>query len=335
MHRYKTQIHLYTILVFSILISSCIKEDRESCRYVNIGFDYSYNILSANAFGDQADQVTLYVFDKDGTLVMKEVSETTNLTNDYSISAMDLKTGKYTFVAWAQSTRITDEKAYFTIPDLTVGTSVLEDLSYYLKRTSGVQQYELNNLLIGITEAEIIDTQTAQNINIPLKKVNNKIRVVLLNYGGNSAIDVNDYTFSIVDKKGNGHLKYDYTLIEDEPITYHPYYTANSKPNSSETTSPNEINQAAIIEINTSRLAEANSPRLIITSNTDNTEIANINLPWFFSLTEMESHKGWTLQEYLDRQDEYAITLFLQGSSWMQEIIIINGWVINNISEDM
>ncbi|MEE0863542.1 MAG: FimB/Mfa2 family fimbrial subunit [Alistipes sp.] len=37
-------------------------------------------------------------------------------------------------------------------------------------------------------------------------------------------------------------------------------------------------------------------------------------------------------QEYLDRQDEYPMTLFLDEGAWGRSQIIINGWrvVINN-----
>ncbi len=195
-----------------------------------------------------------------------------------------------------------------------------------------MQQSELNNLLIGAIRAEITDGPQTQEIKVGLKKVNKKIRVVLLPYRGGSKLDVADYTFSIVDEIGNGHLSYDYSLLEDEQITYRPYYAANIVPKHSEVLNPEEIDRAAVVEINTSRLWEENNPRLIIASKTNDKEIVSVSLPWFFSLAEMEGHKKWSLQEYLDRQDEYVITLFLQdGGTWAQTIIIINGWVINNI----
>lgn len=46
----------------------------------------------------------------------------------------------------------------------------------------------------------------------------------------------------------------------------------------------------------------------------------------------MESHRIWSLQEYLDRQDEYVITLFFDNDKWMDVTIIINGWVVNNVN---
>ena len=39
-------------------------------------------------------------------------------------------------------------------------------------------------------------------------------------------------------------------------------------------------------------------------------------------------------QEYLDRQDEYSLTLFLDEGEWVSSVIYINSWrvVINNSS---
>lgn len=338
-NRKKKNLAILSALFTVVSLLSCIDEDMKDCGEVNIRFDYSYNILSSNAFSEQVNRVTLYVFDQENVLVEKRSSGELHFTNDYSISMNKLKTGKYKFVAWAESSHIQADKAKFSVPELTVGLSVLADLSYYVKRTAGIQNNELNNLLVGITETKITNASETQHVTVAMKKVNKKVRVVLLPViGGGETPDVNDYEFKIVDEIGNGHIKYDYSLLRDEPITYRPYYSANVTPKPSETLSPTEINRAAVVEISTSRLMtrenEVDNPRLIITSVATDEAIARINLPWFFSLTGMESHKSWGLQEYLDRQDEYSITLFMQSDTWMQATIIINGWVVNNIEVD-
>lgn len=342
----KKSFSILLMCIAAIVFSSCIDEDRDDCGDVSIGFDYNYNMLSVNALEGQVNYVALYVFDSNGTLVMKEVSGDRHITNDYAVRTTDLKAGKYKFVAWAKSNHLKADEADFKIPDLTVGASVLKDLTYYLKRTNKTQSHELNNLLVGITEAELHNTSETQQVTVSLKKVNKKIRVVLLPFGGSDELDINNYTFSIVDKIGNGHVNYDYSLLRDEPITYTPYYAANVVPKPSEVLSPNEVQRAAVVEFNTSRLMtreiEVDNPRLSIRSKDTGMEIVSVNLPWFFSLTGMESHKIWGLQEYLDRQDEYVVTLFidetpgtLPENTWIRTTIIINGWVVNNLEIDM
>ncbi len=324
-------------LAVVLAIPSCIDDKIMDCR-VDVSFNYSYNMLSSNAFEQQADQVALYVFDEDGLLVAKHVSEENRLSDGFQMQTDDLKAGNYRFVAWAQSTDIKEDKAYFNIPRLTVGTSFLDDLSYYLKRESGIQQQELNNLLVGVTEVNINNVEGIHPVTIDLKKVTRRLRVVLLPYLGGTALDVEDYVFSIIDDAGNGHINYDYGILPDEAITYRPYYAANVLPDASETLPPEEIDRAAVVELNTSRLIESHNPRLVISGKKNGKEIIRLNLPWFLSLTEMEGHKqAWSLQEYLDRQDEYVITLFLDAEEnlWMQNTIIINGWVINDLELGM
>ncbi|MFV0353649.1 MAG: FimB/Mfa2 family fimbrial subunit [Bacteroides thetaiotaomicron] len=334
---YKEKYSLLLVLLLVVTLFSCIREDRESCEdeEINVRFDYSYNILSSNAFAEQVNVVTLYVFDQTGTLVRKQTSGDGELTNDYTMNIRDLKIGKYKFTVWAKSK---GNETDFQIPDLTVNTSVLDDLDYCVKRNSGIQNKEMGNLLIGAVDVELTG-KLDQTIHIPLKKINNKIRIVLLPSAANEKLDINSYIIEIVDRIGNGYLKYDYSILPDEPISYRPYYAANITPKPSETLNPNELQSAAVAEINTSRILvrtqETDNIRLRIISKETGEEIVSVNLPWFFSLTEMESHKSWSLQEYLDRQDEYSITLFLHQDTWMQATIIINGWVINNVIVDM
>lgn len=334
------------ILFITLAFSSCINENTDDCGDVNIRIDYSHNMLSANALEGQAEDAVLYVFDSNGTLVLKDVSGNRPITNDYAVRTSDLKAGKYKFVAWAKSSHLKHDEADFHIPDLTVGASVLTDLTYYLKRTTGIQNKRLNNLLIGITEKELNNTNDTQHITVPLKKVNKHIRVLLLPYNGSSELDINNYTVSVVNKIGNGHVNHDYSILEDEPLIYHPHYKANIMPDPSETLNKNEIQKAAVVEINTSRLIDHESKedndRLRITTKDTEKEVVSINLPWFFSLTGMENHKNWDLQEYLDRQDQYVITLFIDDNPgilpedrWIKTTIIINGWVLNSIPVNM
>lgn len=323
-------------LFFALGLSSCIDEETEDCgSMVKVFFDYSYNMLSINALEEQADQLHLYVFDVNGKLVQQKGSIGQNLSNNYSEVFPNLELGKYTLVAWAKSSNLTGANSDFSIPELVVGTSTLNELTYYLKRESGVQNVELNNFLVGYKEIEVSEKNGNVLATINLKKVNKKVRVVLMPYTGGTELDVNKYDFRIIDNVGNGHVNYDYSLLSDEAITYLPYYAANVFPQPSEVLDPTEVDKAAVVEINTSRIVDANKAKLLITNKEGGEVIMNVNLPWFLSLTGMESHKNWSLQEYLDRQDEYVITLFFNDETWLSTTIIINGWVINNIDIEM
>ncbi len=326
------RIKLALSMIALLAMSSCIKEDPDDCK-IRVSFDYSYNILSSNALENQVDQLMLYVFDGNGMLVSIHSRQGGAISNALTVEMNKPEaSGRYRFVAWGKSNTLTGDEANFVIPDLTVGVSRLEDLNYYLKRELNFSQYELNNFLVGAAEADVQNTPGTDQVKISLKKVNKKIRVVLLPYLGNTELDVNDYLFSITDPIGSGHIKYDYSMLADEPTTYLPYYKSNIHPSSNAAVPSGEVDKAVAVEFSTSRLIETNVPRLHIITADGSKELVNINLPWLFSLTEMESHRIWSLQEYLDRQDEYVITLFFDNDKWMDVTIIINGWVVNNVN---
>jgi len=319
---------LLAVIFLLFITTSCIREDDGNCG-INVRFVYDYNILSANAFEDQVDQVTLYVFGEDGILVRQYTENPTLLNNGFNIRLTDLKRGNYHFVAWAQSKHITSDQSFFSIPELKAGASSIDELTYLMKRegASGFQLHELNNFLVGMVDVVIDDNSSYIILN--LKKVTNKIKVVILPYTPGGNLDVTDYEISIIDKMGNGHINYDYITLPDNQITYLPYYKANLGPKDVDDLLPGEIDKAAVVEINTSRLIVENAPRLRIVDKRMRKEIVSMNLPWVFSLTEMENNKNWSLQEYLDRQDKYTIMLFFDDKTWMYTSLIINGWVVN------
>ena len=323
MYKNKPFQSLWFAVLMALLTFSCIRENEGNCG-VTVRFVYTYNILSADAFKNQVDEVTLYIFDNDGILVQ----QCAHTASSPVIRLTDLRSGNYSFVAWAQSKQTTSDQSHFLIPTLVVGDSSMDELTYWMKREGfGIQRHELNNFLVGMSEVTI---GSGSHIIVELKKVTNKIKVVILPYAPDVALDVANYEFSVVDKVGNGHVNYDFTLLPDDPITFLPYYAANLEPNDAGTRLLDEIDRAAVVEISTSRLLEANAARLIITDKKDGGKvIVSMNLPWVISLMKIENNFKWSLQEYLDRQDSYTIMLFFKDNTWMDSKIIINGWVIN------
>ena len=323
------RIKTYLLLLLAAFTAfSCAKDNEGDCGMtVAVRVVYTHNILSTDALKNQADEVSLYIFGEDGILVRQYTDATSLLSNGF-IRLTGLRSSNYRFVARAQSRHITSAQSYFSIPDLKVGVSRVDELTYRMKReASGFQQYELNNLLVGM--ADVVVDGRRSPVTIALKKVTNKIRVVILPNTPGSTLDVTDYEFSVVDRVGNGHINYDYSLLPDKQITYLPYYAANLEPDEAEALVPDEIDRAAVVEINTSRLLVENAPRLRIINRKEGKEIVSINLPWLFSLTKMEDNKEWSLQEYLDRQDRYTIMLYFNEHTWMNGVFIINGWVVN------
>ncbi|KAK9667615.1 Fimbrillin-A associated anchor proteins Mfa1 and Mfa2, partial [Popillia japonica] len=186
-----------------------------------------YNMLSTDALSDQADLLMLYIFDERGILTATQSSGGMPLGSDYHMTLNDLPAGNYHFVAWARSNRSNTEDGGFDVPNPAIGSLSLRDMNYYLKRSGGIQQRELENLLVGVTEVKVDGGRHTQNVMVSLKKVNKKFRIVLLPYTNETTLDINDYDISITDQTGNGCIRYDYSLLPDEAITYRPYYADN------------------------------------------------------------------------------------------------------------
>ena len=309
-----------------ILISACIRENTIGCpQPVKVKLKYSYNILDVNIFDKKTDRAVLHIFNEEGLLIMHREIE----GGIDEISIPPLKSGKYHFIAHARNSKVIDEQADLKIPELTDGVSKIEEFTAYLKRSNNeVQDKKLNDFLIGYTISDIV-TNIEKRVEVSLKSVIKRVHIALLSTNKGEVLEPDRYNFKIIDNTGNGHIRYDYTQLPDKAITYKPYNKATSF---LDNPMEGEVSIAVIAKINTARLIEQNLPHLIITDNLSKLEVVNVNLTWLLSLTNMENNNGrWGLQEYLDRQDNYSITLLIDSATglWSKNTIVINGWVIN------
>ena len=73
---------------------------------------------------------------------------------------------------------------------------------------------------------------------------------------------------------------------------------------------------------------------LRVTNKERGEEVLRLPLADYALMVKGYYHKDMTNQEYLDRQDEYSLTLFLNEGKWASAEIVINGWhVVPNNTE--
>jgi hypothetical protein len=80
-------------------------------------------------------------------------------------------------------------------------------------------------------------------------------------------------------------------------------------------------------------MIDGNSPILTIYNIEDEERVLSIPVADYALLVKGYYNSGMTNQEYLDRQDEYNMTFFLdEDGDWMSASIIVNSWrvVLNN-----
>lgn len=320
MNRYNKRVYqpIFMLLITLFGFSSCIKDDLEEC-VIRVRFDYSYNMFSENKFGEQVEMLTLYIFDDKGVLV-DEKKRTGKFDHTFCIELTGMPKGDYKLVSWAKSIHLKDAKSDFVIPTLVAGNSTLDDLSYYLDIESNTYQNELNHFLIGHSDLSVTDESGNMEVTISHKKVTNRVKLVVSSYK-DGYLKAEALECRIIDEVGDTHINYNYELKATEQINYLPYYTGDEQ-------------NTAVSLFSVSRLIESNSPRVVIRKKDAPTPIMEIDIPEYVQLTSLEGHVGeWSVQEYLDRQDEYSIVVYLNASTWTT--IIINGWVINNLEIEM
>lgn len=307
---------ILALLVVTILSACSIYDDVSECYSgFHIRFKYDYNMKFADAFQNEVNHITLYVFDDKGTFVTSKTETGSVLKDKNYAMELDIPSGKYHLITWAglsgQSFKLTQPtKSGFTLTDFKV-------LLNNVNRTSNTS---LQSLWHGEIEDITVGTKY-EDITISLTKDTKRIRVVLQQINGLQMTD-NDFRFEVTDD--NSLMDYDNSIIPNGIITYSPYSKGYNTVGDATTTT------VVYAESHTGRLMTESKARLKVFRQSDNSEIIDIPLIDYLLLTELEGHKeSMTPQEYFDRQDEYSLIFFLDDNlSWLKTQIIVNGWTV-------
>ena len=304
-------------LLLLLVLFSCtsIDETLPECR-LYVRFRYDYNMEFSDAFASQVNRVDVFVFDKDGTFVIKKSEQGETLGGSYRMP-LPLPAGEYRIAAWAG---MSDD---FEMPEPVAGKTTLEELTVRMKREESlVHNKALNPLWYGGVQAVSFTGRQEQTESVSLIKDTNKFRFILQKSGPGEELDINDCLFEI--RADNGYYDWNNDLLDDDMISYRPYYLEKVE------------DVGIVVEMNTMRLLEHKKVYLTLTRKSDGKELMRIDLIPYLLLTKMEGH-NIPAQEYLDRQSEYAIVFFYNPEllNFLSTKIVINGWTIWLKGEDL
>ena len=305
-------------LLLLLVLFSCtsIDETLPECR-LYVRFRYDYNMEFSDAFASQVNRVDVFVFDKDGTFVMKKSEQGETLGGGSYRMPLPLPAGEYRIAAWAG---MSDD---FEMPEPVAGKTTLEDLTVRMKREESlVHNKALNPLWYGGVQAVSFTGRQEQTETVSLIKDTNKFRFILQKSGPGEELDINDCLFEI--RADNGYYDWNNDLLDDDMISYRPYYLEKVE------------DVGIVVQMNTMRLLEHKKVYLTLTRKSDGKELMKIDLIPYLLLTKMEGH-NIPAQEYLDRQSEYAIVFFYNPEllNFLSTKIVINGWTIWLKGEDL
>lgn len=304
-------------LLLLLVLFSCtsIDETLPECR-LYVRFRYDYNMEFSDAFASQVNRVDVFVFDKDGTFVIKKSEQGETLGGSYRMP-LPLPAGEYRIAAWAG---MSDD---FEMSEPVAGKTTLEELTVRMKREESlVHNKALNPLWYGGVQAVSFTGRQEQTETVSLIKDTNKFRFILQKSGPGEELDINDCLFEI--RADNGYYDWNNDLLDDDMISYRPYYLEKVE------------DVGIVVEMNTMRLLEHKKVYLTLTRKSDGKELMRIDLIPYLLLTKMEGH-NIPAQEYLDRQSEYAIVFFYNPEllNFLSTKIVINGWTIWLKGEDL
>ena len=324
------------------LLSSCsnsfIFDDEGDCEkhyYVRYVFDMNMNF--ADAFASKVSSVYLYIFDKEtGDLVKIYKESGEKLKQPGYRMEVDVDPGAYELIAWCG---LENNDDLFTLPEQ---ISNREHAHCTLAREynhegRAVQNKWLPTLFHGKEAVEFPDIQEGvYEVVIPLIKDTNNINLSMQHVGGQT---LTSDMFTVTMTDGNGHLSHDNSVLEDEEIDYYPWHVADGNVDLTPTRDGEDLLNFFRAEISTSRLMADRDPRINIVDNATGNVVYSIPIvKWALELRS-EQHSYMGNQEYLDREDEYNIMLYLDNKDergWIAASIFINGWrLVDHEGTDM
>ncbi|MBQ2002572.1 MAG: FimB/Mfa2 family fimbrial subunit [Bacteroidaceae bacterium] len=324
---------LLSMLPLTMAVTSCdnIFEDNDDCTlYCRIKFKYDMNMKFADAFANSVNHVALCVYDAEtGKLVHKQVESGEALSNqDYVMQFDELTCGTYDMIAWCGDGL---REGNFQVPEQIVGASDMTTATCTMEREEGAQvTKDVKQLFHGKKRITIPNKYGVYNDTIPLTKNTNTVRVILQHLSG---IDVDKDQFRFEIKDDNGKMDYDNSLLPDDMLTYRPWAvdagSAGVDADIYGTRAQTSVS-VAIAEFTVARLMTDKNPILSVYNTKDNDKLVlSIPLKDYALLVKGNYNRKMDDQEYLDRQDEYNLTFFLdEFGNWATSRIIINSWSV-------
>ena len=311
---------VWALLTLGLVSCEYIHEDLKPCDHY-LHFTYTYNMKFADAFAHEmvnqsADkQVDLFVFDAEGKFLSSRVIAGDELLANRV--KLQLEPGDYRLLAWAG---LNDTDYAWTKP--AAGESMDEWLMS-VRQDEGVVARELSGLFQGTLELTI-PSGGETDTEFPLVKNTNKIRLALIDANSGTGLQADDFT--ILATTHNGDLNAQNQPVADDAVLWKPYL---QQVETVADTEGGTAMQAVVAELNTMRLMDGSQTSLQLSHKGEATPFLQVDLTDFLLLTQMESH-DLDAQEYLDRQDEYTIVVYLDivdGKAHCLEIIV-NDWTI-------
>lgn len=328
------------VLLFPLAACDGVVYDEEGdCSvYYRLKFRYDMNLKWADAFAHEVSSVHLYAFDPSGILVWQQEERVDpSVAGDYYMS-LDLPAGDYRLLAWCGLRNDGVRAESFSVPEARIGETRIEQLQCALDRkrdeAGAYSDESLYRLFHGAMDVSLPANEDggSYDYTMYLTKNTNHIRVILQHLSGVD-VDVNQFSFRIDDE--NGLMAHDNELVPDENITYRPWKTQSGEAGVGKVDTRAVVSvRGAIADLTVGRMMESHRKDMVLTvTGRDGHTVARIPVIDYALLAkdyyEEEYRHPMSDQEFLDREDDYVMTLFLdENNEWLSSQILIHSWMV-------
>lgn len=311
------------LIILAAMLTSCdVYDDLNPCpKGISLHFMYDYNMEYADAFPQQVDCLTLYIYDEDGNYVETR-TETGEILQDESYSmTIDLEEGSYRLVAYGG---LECDEHTFSVDEEPAEGSLLTDLNVRMHHDNLTSNIRLHDLFYGAIDVKV-EGEMYKDVTLPMMKNTNSIRVVLQQADTEAEpLNIEDFDIRITDD--NTLMGHDNAVISSGTVTYSPWTQGDGTVvGGSEEGTQVSVAQA---EFSTSRLVTENEPYLTVYSKLRQETVVNIPLIRYLLLLKSERYAGMEDQEYLDRESDWSIIFLLNDYTWHDVEIRINDWTV-------
>ena len=306
--------------------------------HYKVGFTYTQNMESADAFASQVNSVTLYVVDNKGKIITSKTESGESLKTPGYKMDVDVAPGTYDLVVWGQGKAAMEDAAAFLIDgganpaEVSQLTAVLP-----LQESENVlySDKDIKPLFHGILrDVEFSDTYGEVAVgSVDLMKDTNVFQILIQSIDG-SEIPDNEFSFYITGD--NSELSYDNIVIPSSDFQYRPWQVTMTSASfdipvsrGSESRAGDKAN-GLLRELTTGRMMVDRKQTLVVHRNSDNTDVIRINLLDYLLMVKGEYNRLLSNQQYLDRMGFFTLMFFLDADrNWFTAGgVYINGWRI-------
>lgn len=340
----KTARRLLAILPMLALtaLTACedIDEQEGDCRAVyRLSFRYDMNMLGADAFASHVKSIAVCLYDSDDKLVAMQTEEGDTLaTAGYRMTLRGIQAGQYSVVAWANLADGTRYRLNGCQPG-----SPITDMTLTLAHDANAQQQ--STITDDIQDGGPLFHGRLDNITlpqhegtfdycVPLTRTTNTIRILLQHLSGDE-VRPQDFDITLTDR----NLTYDACHRPSGLVVYSPWSVQSGSAALDRQSAPRKAQtslSALVAELSVGRLMDYSQCTLSIRRHADGGEIVRLPLTDYMLMVKGNYNRSMTDQEYLDRQSDYNITLFLDDDNrWMNAYIFINSWKVVLINADL